>query len=336
MDIGIDLGTSNTVMTVGKKVVLNEPSVIAFNRYTHEIVAIGKKAYKMTGRNPKRIILVKPLANGVISDDDTTEIMVNEFILRIIGNQLLRPRIIMCVPSFITDVEAKAIVETAINAGARKVYLIQEPIASLMGTGADISQPQGNLIIDIGGGTTDIAVISMNGIVTSGSVKTAGNSMNHSIRKYIYETYGLAIGELTTENVKRNFANVCNPSEESTMAVSGRSSKNGQPATIMIDETDIAKALHENLTEIINEIANVIEQTTPELTADIAKNGAVLTGGGSLLKGLGGYIEQETGIRCRVAENPAECVARGTAMAFRRIDTLLDGFVNITIYKYGE
>ncbi|MBE6855981.1 MAG: rod shape-determining protein, partial [Ruminococcus sp.] len=223
-DIGIDLGTANIVMTMGSKgVVLSEPAVIAYNTRNERILGVGKQAYEMIGKNPDYIAVVRPVSAGVISDDDLAHSMIREFILKVTGNQLIKPRIIICVPSFITDIESRAVVDAAKSAGAREVYLIQEPIAAMLGAGVNITKAKGHMIVDIGGGTTDVAIVSMNGVVTSHSIKTAGNTIDRSIIKYIQAKYKLLIGERTAERVKIELCNLYDPSDEMTMIVKGRS-----------------------------------------------------------------------------------------------------------------
>lgn len=335
MDIGIDLGTANIVMTMGNRgVILNEPSVVAFNKKTKRVLAVGNDAYKMIGRTPEYIVAIRPLADGVISDDVMTQCMIKEFILKVSGRQLVRPRIILCVPSFITDIESKAVVEAAINAGSRKVYLIQEPIAALIGAGVNISKAKGNMVVDIGGGTTDIAVISLNGIVTSKSLKVAGNKIDQSIVKYITNKYRVLIGEKTAENAKKEMVNVFDPSPEKITIIKGRNLISGMPVQLAINEIDIYNAIEENIFSIVDSIKTVLETTPPELTGDIIENGIFLTGGGALLGGLNKLITKATGVKCFVAEDPISCVAKGTGLAFKKLDSLLDGFEYVSQYKY--
>ncbi|MDD6827544.1 MAG: rod shape-determining protein [Oscillospiraceae bacterium] len=334
MDIGIDLGTANMVVSMNKAgVVLSEPSVVAYHRYKKEVVAVGTEAYDMIGRTPEYITIVRPLADGVISDDSMAEVMIKAFIIKVLGNQPVRPRIALCIPSFITDIESRAVIEAAVSAGSRKVYLIQEPIAALLGAGVDISQPKGNMVVDIGGGTTDIAVVSLNGIVVSHSVTTAGNKLDQSILKYISNRYKLLIGEKTAENIKKKLANVYNPSVSRKMKIGGKNLFDGMPQSIEISELDVHLAVEDHLTDIIEAIRYVFEQTPPELIKDIYDNGIILTGGGAGLGKLDMFISSETGLKCRIPENAEQCVARGTAMVYDRMDTLLDGFEHISLYK---
>lgn len=334
VDIGIDLGTANIVMTMGKKgIVLDEPSVVAFNKRTSQIVAVGEEAYKMIGRTPEYIVAIRPLCDGVISDHSITESMIKEFILKVSGKQLIKPRIVLCVPSMVTDVEKRAVVEAAKSAGSRKVYLIQEPIAAMLGAGIDISAASGNMVVDIGGGTTDIAVISLNGIVRASSLKLAGNKIDQAIIKHIANKYKILIGEKTAELAKKSITNVFEPTGDIKLVVKGRHLQLGLPQQIEISDLDIYEPIIEQIMEMIDSIKAVLEMTPPELVGDIYTNGIVLTGGGALLKGLDKLISQEIKIKCYVAENPIECVARGTCIAFDLIDKLLDGFESISLFN---
>ncbi len=335
IDIGIDLGTANTIITVsGKGIVINEPSVVAYDKKKKQVLAVGEEAYKMIGRTPEYIVAVKPLADGVISDNIMAEAMVSEFIRKVSGSMLLKPRIIICVPSSVTDVESRAVVEAALSAGARKVFLIEEPIASLLGAGVDISRPNGYMVVDIGGGTADVAVVSFNGIVRSESVKVAGNKFDEAIIRFISQKYKILIGEKTAENIKKTITNVYNPTGEKTMQIKGRHLIKGLPVTSEITDLDIAEAVAENVMEIVEAIKSVLEVTPPELIGDIHENGIILTGGGALLGGLPQVISQETHVKCFVADNALECVARGVTKAFSLSDELLDGFERISLYRY--
>lgn len=335
VDIGIDLGTANTIITIGGKgIVINEPSVVAYDKKKKQVLAVGEEAYRMIGRTPEYIVAVKPLADGVISDNVMAEAMISEFIRKVSGSMLLKPRIIICVPSSVTDVETRAVVEAALSAGARKVYIIEEPIASLLGAGIDISKPNGYMVVDIGGGTADVAVVSFNGIVKSESIKVAGNKFDEAIVRYVTQKYKLLIGEKTAEEIKKKITNVYNPTGDKKMTIKGRHLLKGLPVSMEISDLDAAEAVAELVMEIIDEIKAVLEVTPPELIGDIHENGIVLTGGGALLGGLPEAITQETRVKCYVAENPLECVARGVAAAFKLSDDLLDGFEKISLYKY--
>jgi rod shape-determining protein MreB len=335
MDIGIDLGTANIVMTTRRKgVVLNEASVVAYNRKRHCVMAVGNDAERMTGRSPEYINLIRPVQDGVISDDNMTKIIIREFIMRIIGNQLIRPRVIVCIPSSITDVESRAVTDAVLGAGSRKVFLIQEPVAAMIGAGEDISLPYGNLVIDIGGGTTDIAVISLNGIVNSASVKTAGNKLDISIMRYILSRYKVLIGMKTAEHIKIHLANVFNPNSKRTMLIGGKNIANGLPEQIRISELDAYYAVKDDMLDILDAVTSVLEKTPPELAGDIYMRGALLTGGGALIKGIDMLIYKELGIKCRIANDAVSCAAKGTSRAFGIIDNLLDGFEYINLLQY--
>ncbi len=335
VDIGIDLGTANTVISIGGKgIVVNEPSVVAYDKKKKRVMAVGSEAYKMIGRTPEYIVAVKPLKDGVISDNDMTEAMIIEFIRKVSGNMLIKPRIILCIPSSVTDVENRAVVEAALSAGARQVYLIEEPIAALIGAGVDISKPNGTMVVDVGGGTADIAVVSFNGIVKSTSIKMAGNKFDASIIKHIQLKYKILIGEKTAENAKTLIGNVYNPNPENKIVVKGRHLLRGLPESVEISEQDMYDALYEGVDEILGKIKEVLEVTPPELIGDILSNGITLTGGGAMLKGFPELVSAATGAPCQVAENPIECVARGVQLSFKYIDKLLDGFEKISLYRY--
>ncbi len=334
-DIGIDLGTANTIITIGGKgIVVNEPSVVAYDRKKKVVLAVGSDAYKMIGRTPEYIVAVKPLKDGVISDHETTEAMVAAFIKKVSNSMMLKPRIILCVPSSITDVENRAVIEAALSAGARKVYIIKEPIAALIGAGVDISKPNGTMVVDIGGGTTDIAVTSFNGIVQDISLKIAGNKFDEAIIKYISNNYKILIGEKTAEQAKIQIANVFEPNEKNKITIKGRHLVKGLPEALEISEKDMYEALKDLTEEIAMGVKNVLERTPPELVGDILNSGIILTGGGALLKGLDKYIQCRIGAPCRVADAPLECVAKGVEAAFGLSEELLDGFEHISLYRY--
>lgn len=334
-DIGIDLGTSNIVITMGGRgVILNEPSVIAYNTRTDKVLAVGKEAYEMIGRNPDYICVARPIINGVISDDDLAHSMIREFILKVNKHQLVKPRLIICVPSFITDIESRAVVEAAKSAGSRQVYLIQEPVAAMIGAGINISKARGHMIVDIGGGTTDVAIVSMNGVVTSHTIKTAGNTIDRSIIRYMQNKYKLLIGERTAERVKIELCNLYDPNDEITYTVKGRSLLRGLPAQVDLSEIELFKAIEDDTFAIMEAIRKVLEDSPPELVGDIYDNGLLLTGGGALLGGFPQLIKRTLGIRCVIAKDAINCVAKGTGKAFKSMTTLLDGFEAVTVYKY--
>lgn len=334
LDLGIDLGTANIIISTGKGgAVLNEPTVIAFDKNTESVVAFGREAYGMIGRAPEHIAVIKPLKDGVISNNDMAQELIRLCILKVIGKRLINPRIVMCVPSGITAVERKAVVESAESAGARTVYLIEEPVAALLGAGEDIMRPFGRMVVDIGGGTSDIAVTSLGGIVAANSVKKAGNAFNASIQRYFEENYKLLIGERMAEDAKIKCGNVFWPSTEKTGVISGRSLITGLPAKLEISEDDICRAITDDIDAIIAAIRVVFERTPPELVGDIFDHGIVITGGGALLRGLDMHITREFGVKCTVADDPLGCVARGTHMAFRVRDKLRNGFEKVSVSR---
>lgn len=335
VDIGIDLGTANTIVTISTKgIVVNEPSVVAYDKKKKRVLAVGTDAYKMIGRTPEYIVAIKPLRDGVISDHDTAQAMVASFIKKVSNGMMLKPRIILCVPSLITDVENRAVIEAALSTGARKVYIIKEPVAALLGAGVDISKAKGTMVVDIGGGTTDIAVASFNGVVQDTSLKIAGNKFDEMIIKYISAKYKILIGEKTAEQTKMQLANIFEPDDNVKMVVKGRSMINGLPQKVEISEVDTYEALIDLVNDITAGIKNVMERTPPELVGDILSDGIILTGGGALLKGMDKHIAKYIGAPCFLAENPLECVARGAQAAFGLSEELLDGFEKISFYKY--
>ena len=334
-DIGIDLGTANTVITLGKKgVVLSEPSAIAYHQRTREVLAVGRRAYQMIGKTPDYIEVVQPLSGGVISDDRMTQYMIREFILKVTGRHLTKPRIIICVPSFITDVEKRAVVEAAMSAGSRKAYLIDEPIAALIGAGVNIGKARGNMVVDIGGGTTDVAIVSMNGIVTSHSIRAAGSTLDEAIIRYMQTKYKLLIGPRTAEQVKIEMTNLYDPRADVTTWIKGRNLVSGLPEMREVSELEIFEAVEDVIADIIEAIKTVLEETPPELVGDIYENGVLMAGGGAMLGGLRKLVERTLQVKCVVAKDSLHCVAKGTAIAFRKMDTLLDGFENIAVYQF--
>ena len=335
LNIGIDLGTANIIITVaGKGIVLNEPSVVAYDKKKKAVVAVGTEAYRMIGRTPEYIVAVRPLKDGVISDNDMTQAMIREFIHKVNGGFMVKPRVVLCVPSSVTDVERRAVVEAALSAGARKVFLIEEPIASLIGAGVDISKPNGTMVVDIGGGTADVAIVSFNGIVQSRSIKMAGNKFDAAIIRHITQKYKILIGEKTAEKAKIEIGNVFAPTGEKKMIIRGRHLLKGLPESIEISDADIYEALHDNAMEIVEQVKLVLESTPPELVGDILSNGIMLTGGGAMLGGLAELISENVGAPCYVADKPIECVARGVDTAFKMSDDLLDGFEQVQLYGF--
>ena len=313
-DVGIDLGTASILVYIrGKGVVLKEPSVVAFDRDTNKIKAIGEEARLMLGRTPGNIVAVRPLRQGVISDYTVTEKMLKFFIQKAIGKKTFRkPRIAVCVPSGVTEVEKKAVEDATYQAGARDVFIIEEPIAAAICAGIDISRPCGNMIVDIGGGTTDIAVISLNGTVVSTSVKIAGDDFDEAIVRYMRKKHNLLIGERTAEDIKIKVGSCFKRAEVDSIDVRGRNLVTGLPKTVTVTSEETEEALRESTAQIVEAVHSVLERTPPELTADIADRGIVLTGGGALLRGLEELLESKTGINTMTAEEPMKCVAIGT------------------------
>lgn len=323
-DIGIDLGTANVLIYIkGQGIVLNEPSIVALETDTNRIVAVGTEAKEMLGRTPGKIKAIKPMKDGVIADFDATEIMLNSFIRKIkVRNLFIRPRILICCPTNITPVEKNAIKEAAERTGARKVYIEEEPKVAAIGAGLDISKPLANMIIDIGGGTTDIAILSLNGIVSSSSIRLAGNSFDQDIINYIREQYKLLIGEKTAEEIKMAFVNVFKPSKKKKREIRGRSLITGLPQAIEVTQEEISLALLPSLNRIIKETAKLLEEIDPELSSDIVEKGIVLTGGGSLVTGLLDVFKQELKVPVLIASSPLTCVAEGTGILLDNLKML--------------
>ncbi len=313
-DIGIDLGTASVLVYVnGKGVVLKEPSVVAYDRNTGEIKAIGEEARLMLGRTPGNIIAVRPLRQGVISDYDVTEKMIKYFVQKAMGRRIFKkPRISVCVPGGVTEVEKKAVIEATYAAGAREVHLIEEPVAAAIGAGIDISKACGNMIVDVGGGTSDIAVISLGDSVVSTSLKIAGDDFDEAIVRYMRKKHNLLIGERTAEEIKIKIGTTYFVDEEEQMEVKGRNLLTGLPKTVTISSLEIEEALKDTTNKIIEAVINVLEQTPPELSADILDRGIMLTGGGAMLRGLEALIAERTGIHTMTAEDPMKVVAIGT------------------------
>ncbi|MBR9947848.1 rod shape-determining protein MreB [Clostridiaceae bacterium Marseille-Q4145] len=313
-DVGIDLGTASILVYIkGKGVVLKEPSVVAFDRDTNKIKAIGEEARLMLGRTPGNIVAVRPLRQGVISDFTVTEKMLEHFIRKAVGKKTFRkPKIAVCVPSGVTEVEKKAVEDATYQAGAREVFIIEEPIAAAIGAGIDISRPCGNMIVDIGGGTTDIAVISLGGTVVSTSIKIAGDDFDEAIVRFMRKKHNLLIGERTAEDIKIKVGSCYPRSEVDSIDVRGRNLVTGLPKTVTVTSEETEEALKETTSQIVEAVHSVLERTPPELTADIAERGIVLTGGGALLRGLEELLESKTGINTMTAEDPMKCVAIGT------------------------
>lgn len=322
-DIGIDLGTASVLVYIrGKGVVLNEPAVVAIDTESNKLLAVGEEARKMLGRTPANIIAIRPIKNGVISDYNTTQKMLKYFIEKTVGKYLFKPRIILCVPSGITEVEKRAVIDSSNQAGAIKTTLIEEPIAAAIGAGVDITEPNGNMIIDIGGGTTDIAVISLGGMVVSRSIKVAGDDFDDFIIRYIKKKHNIIIGERSAEKLKLKIGTAYKVEEEKYYEIRGRNLLTGLPINLNVSSSDMLEALKEPVKEIVDAIRNVLETTPPELSADISNKGILMAGGGSLLNGLDKLISETTGIDVTIAEDPISCVARGTGRSLKWIDLL--------------
>ncbi len=323
-DIGIDLGTANVRVYVrGQGIVLSEPSVVAINKATGELLAVGDEARNMVGRAPGTIIVVRPLRDGVISSFREAERMLRFFLRKVIGKRLFfKPHVLVCMPSGITEVEQRALIEASEEAGAKRADLMEEPVAAAIGAGLDISAPYGNVVIDIGGGTSDIAVISMGGIVISKSVASAGDKLDEALIRYMRKVHGVLIGERTAEEIKVNIGTAIPRKDDFYMEVSGRSMGTGLPKTVTIGSNETVEAFLEPLSQIVDAVRNVLERTPPELTADIAENGLCLTGGGALLSGLDRLLSDKTGLRCYVAEDAPSCVAIGAGLALDNISLI--------------
>ncbi|MEK4530499.1 rod shape-determining protein [Solibacillus sp. FSL K6-1554] len=321
-DIGIDLGTANVLIHLkGKGIVLNEPSVVAIDKKTNKVLAVGEEARQMVGRTPGNIIAIRPLKDGVIADFDVTEAMLKHFINKLdVKGFLSKPRILICCPTNITSVEQKAIREAAEKSGGKKVYLEEEPKVAAIGAGMDIFQPSGNMVVDIGGGTTDVAVLSMGDIVTSESIKVAGDVFDNDILQYIKKEYKLLIGERTAENIKTTIGTVFPGGRDDIMDIRGRDMVTGLPRTIEINSEEIEHALRESVSMIVQAAKDVLEKTPPELSADIIDRGVILTGGGALLHGIDQLLIEELKVPVFVAENPMDCVAVGTGIMLDNID----------------
>jgi len=312
-DIAIDLGTANTLVYVkGQGIVLNEPSVVAVDQKTKKVYAVGAEAKAMIGKTPDHIVAIRPLKDGVIADFEITEVMLREFIRKAQKKRFfIRPRIVIAVPSGITEVERRAVTDSAQNAGAREVYLISEPVASAIGVGLPVDKPSGNMVIDIGGGTTEIAVIALNGIVTDMSIRIAGDEMDEAIVLHIKKAYNLLIGDQTAEHVKMVIGSATKLKKEEEMEIKGRDLVSGIPKTLKISSAEVREALAETLAQIVAAVKTALEQTPPELAADIVDRGIVMTGGGSLLRGLDVLLKEETNLPINVVEDPLTCVVLG-------------------------
>lgn len=330
-NIGIDLGTATVLVYVqGKGIVLEEPSVVAIDTATDRILKVGTEAQQMLGRTPGNIVAVRPLRDGVISQYEVTLKMIQYFIRRACGNMFFQPRVMICIPSGITEVEERAVRDAAREAGAQKVYLIEEPTAAAIGAGLNIYAPNGNMVIDIGGGTTDIAVLSLGGVVVSESIKIAGDKFDEAIMSYVRRKYRVLIGERTAEALKKHIGAVYDHPNPKYVEVKGRCMTQGLPKLITLSSREMIEALAEPISAILNAICMVIERTPPELLGDILRNGIVMTGGGSLLYGFDKLVTRATGIPTRVADDAVSCVAIGTGKSLDHLDMLHEGTINLS------
>ena len=329
-DIGIDLGTANTLVTLrGKGVILKEPSVVAIDRKTNTILATGEEAKEMLGRTPEQIKAVRPLKDGVIADFTATQLMLKNLISKVSQRyNIVRPRVVVGVPSGITEVEERAVEESVLQAGAKEVYLIEEPMAAAIGAGLDVAEPSGNIIVDIGGGTTEIAVISLGGVVISHSIRTAGDELDEDITNYIKREMNLAIGETTAEQIKLQIGCALPLMTDVPMEIRGRDLTTGLPRNIQIFSSQIQEAISDSINEIIEGLKQTLEKTPPELASDIMEKGIVLAGGGALIQNLDKLISIKTGIPVYIADNPLECVVNGTEKTIEDLDKLKTVLVN--------
>lgn len=329
-DIGIDLGTASVLVYIkGRGIVLQEPSVVVVDRETEKIIKVGREAQKMLGRVPETLEVVRPLREGVISKYNVTLQMVQYFIGRACGNMLIKPRVMICIPSGATEVDERAVIDAATQAGARQTFLVEEPVAAAIGAGLDISTPNGKMVVDIGGGTTDIAIMSLGGVVVSESIKIAGDAFDDAIMRYVRRKHNVLIGDMTAEKIKRAIGMVYESREEKTIEVKGRCIKTRMPKTVVLSSREMLEALMEPLTAVLDAICSVIARTPPELVKDILTNGIVMTGGGSMLGGLDQLVAKTTGITTRVAKNPLSCVALGTGMLLDDLSTRQEGALNL-------
>lgn len=328
-DMGIDLGTANTLVHVkGKGIIIREPSVVAVDKANNEVLAIGAEAKQMIGRTPGHIIAIRPMKDGVIADFDITQSMLKFFIKKAIGkNSLVRPRIVVGVPSGVTEVEKRAVIDATVQAGAREAYLIEEPMAAAIGAGLPVQEATGSMVVDIGGGTCEVAVISLGGIVVSISIRTGGDAMDDAIVRYIRKTFSLLIGERTAEEVKINIGTAMPLENPEEMDIRGRDLVSGLPKNITINSNQVCEALNEPVTNILDAVRNTLERTPPELAADIMDRGVVMTGGSSLLRNLDRIMSRDTGMPVYVSDDALSCVALGTGLAVENVDVYKKGFM---------
>lgn len=333
-DLGIDLGTANVLIYAdGKGVVLREPAVVAIDKNTGNVIRVGSEARSMMGRTPVNVETVRPMRGGVISDYDMTEKLFSGLMHKVVGYTLVKPRVVISVPSGITEVEERAVIQAAIEAGARRAYLIEEPLAAAIGADLDIAEAKGRMIVNIGGGITDVAVISMNNVATSASVRTGGDSFDSAVVQYVRKHYGILLGEGVAEEVKIAIGGVVERQEALTMKVKGRDLKTGLPREETLSSAELFEVFKRPARAIIDEILSVLEQTAPELVSDLTETGIVLTGGGSQLYGMAEMISQRTEIPCRVADDPDTCVALGCGKSLKWISSMQEGTINLARRK---
>lgn len=329
-DLGVDLGTANVLIyQEGKGIVLREPSVVAVDKLTGKVLQVGSAARNMLGRTPGNVVAMRPLREGVISDYEMTEKMLAEFFKRIMRYSIIKPRVVVCVPSGVTGVEERAVIQSAMEAGARRVYLIEEPLAAALGAHLDISGPQGHMIVDIGGGTTDIAVLTMNGVAVSSSIKTAGDTFDELIVRYVRRKHGIIIGLNTAEEIKMTIGCVTQRPDDPSMQVKGRDMKTGLAKDVFLQSSELLELLRRAARTIADEVLAVLEQTAPELVADISTNGIVLTGGGCLIWGMDRLLQERTEIRCTIADDADSCVAYGCGKSLEWLSHMQEGAINI-------
>ncbi len=331
-DLGIDLGTANILIYAeGKGVVVREPAVVAVDKNTGHILQVGAAARNMLGRTPGNVVAMRPLKDGVISDHEMTVKMLTELIRTATKSSLFtpKPRIVICVPSGVTEVEERTVINAAIEAGARRVYLIEEPLAAALGANLDIEGPNGHMVVDIGAGTTDVAVVSMNGVAVSSSVEVAGDTFDEAIARYVRRKHGVVIGQVTAEEIKIQIGCVYPRPEDASMLVKGRDAKTGMPREITLLSSEIFEVLRRPSRQIADEVQSVLEETSPELVGDIAQNGITLTGGSSQIWGMDLLLTERTGIRCSIADDPDSCVAYGCGKSLTWMNTMTEGPINI-------
>lgn len=331
-DLGVDLGTANVLIYVdGQGVAVREPSVVALDKNTGKILEVGAAARNMLGRTPGNVVAMRPLKGGVISDHEMTVRMLQELFREVSKSNLFtpKPRVIICVPSGITEVEERTVINAAIEAGARRVYLIEEPLAAALGAGLDISGPNGHMIVDIGSGTTDVAVLSLNGVAASSSIKVAGDSFDEAIGRHVRRRHGVVIGQTMAEDIKIKIGCVHDRPEEVTMTVKGRDVKSGMPRELVLSSGEIAEVLRRPARQIADEVLSVLENSSPELVSDISENGITLTGGGSQLWGMDKLLTERTGVLCTLADDPSSCVAYGCGKSLAWINKMPEGPINI-------